>query len=663
MPLMNFVARNVPAISAVWLNKIDAFYTTLFGSATTASAAQIAIGVQTRTVRLIWQGGAVWKLFSADGVEQSLAASTTQGLQEAITLACTGIGTAGYDIEVVGGNLSTGGAAVLNCTTTVVWPPMQGKKIRFNAVTLNWGSGVGAIRAMTFNSMMMVDFALEGGQVVYQGSHALPILFKPSVGVPVDLVISIQQTKFYATVWGNTEFDWTGGGSCVLSSFDFNEINGNNAAVAFKVNEVPGGSNFGFNKFRLGHIHAVSGTAVMVGNAAPNAAQTFGYNEWYIIVGDDTVDPTNALQTYATKDTYRGTVDKSSLGAGKGLVVLGSSADENDIQLNFNAAPEWTDNSTKRSSWGFTGVDYPTPANNWAFNGDFGVWGAGTSAAPTGWTLSGAGAAAAQNTTTAQYHSGFNGVTLTSAAAPAVLSMDIASIPGQSKISDWQGKDVTLVGWIYTAAANVARIYVSDGVTETDGALHAGDSVLRMFVVRKRLALTANQVTCGLYIGAGVVSAVFSGVMLVVGRDIINLADFVPPKWQGRKAVMQFHSSSTGVAAGSTVYLSSSHDSTSEVSANTPIPFKKAVVRNMEAYASGAPTAAQTYTYTLRKGGVGGTALTCQTAGAVAIASSDITHEVYLAQGDVITPQLVTSAGAAATIHSVTLEIEEVPLA
>lgn len=44
MPLQNFVANSTPKISAAWLNLIDAFYVTLFQSATTAAQARTAIG-------------------------------------------------------------------------------------------------------------------------------------------------------------------------------------------------------------------------------------------------------------------------------------------------------------------------------------------------------------------------------------------------------------------------------------------------------------------------------------------------------------------------------------------------------------------------------------------------------------------------------------------
>lgn len=47
MPLQNFVDNSLPTIKAAWLNAVDAFYTTLFQSATTAAQARTALGSTT----------------------------------------------------------------------------------------------------------------------------------------------------------------------------------------------------------------------------------------------------------------------------------------------------------------------------------------------------------------------------------------------------------------------------------------------------------------------------------------------------------------------------------------------------------------------------------------------------------------------------------------
>ena len=49
MPLQSFVDGGPPVVSATWLNAIDAFYFTLFNSATTAAAARTALSVYSTT--------------------------------------------------------------------------------------------------------------------------------------------------------------------------------------------------------------------------------------------------------------------------------------------------------------------------------------------------------------------------------------------------------------------------------------------------------------------------------------------------------------------------------------------------------------------------------------------------------------------------------------
>lgn len=50
MPLQNFVNNAYPTVKSAWLNAIDAFYFTLFNSATTAAQARAAIGAISQTL-------------------------------------------------------------------------------------------------------------------------------------------------------------------------------------------------------------------------------------------------------------------------------------------------------------------------------------------------------------------------------------------------------------------------------------------------------------------------------------------------------------------------------------------------------------------------------------------------------------------------------------
>ena len=57
MPLQSFVDGGAPVIGATWLNAIDAFYFTLFNSATTAAAARTALSVPATADVLALTGG------------------------------------------------------------------------------------------------------------------------------------------------------------------------------------------------------------------------------------------------------------------------------------------------------------------------------------------------------------------------------------------------------------------------------------------------------------------------------------------------------------------------------------------------------------------------------------------------------------------------------
>lgn len=120
------------------------------------------------------------------------------------------------------------------------------------------------------------------------------------------------------------------------------------------------------------------------------------------------------------------------------------------------------------------------------------------------------------------------------------------------------------------------------------------------------------------------------------------------------KAAFVTHSSGT-VAAGATVYFSAYGNSATETQVSFVCPVA-GTIRNLYASADAAPGAAQTFTYTVRKGAAD-TAVTCQTSGGAATASNDTTHSATVAAGDLLTVKLVTSAGAAVQRHTAAFEV------
>lgn len=120
------------------------------------------------------------------------------------------------------------------------------------------------------------------------------------------------------------------------------------------------------------------------------------------------------------------------------------------------------------------------------------------------------------------------------------------------------------------------------------------------------------------------------------------------------KTAFATHSNGT-VAAGSTVYFGTGMQSATETQVSFVCPVS-GTLRNFYASADAAPGAAQTFTYTLRKGAAD-TALTSTTSGGAATASNDTTHSVSVTAGDLLAVKVVTSAGAAVQRHTAAFEV------
>lgn len=148
--------------------------------------------------------------------------------------------------------------------------------------------------------------------------------------------------------------------------------------------------------------------------------------------------------------------------------------------------------------------------------------------------------------------------------------------------------------------------------------------------------IVGNQVTQ--YVGTCVEEIYDEGTNTVLGRS---------------RDSRQFHSNGT-IATNSTVYLSPFGQSVTEAEVSIPVPFA-CTAKNLFAKSSAAPGATETYDYTLMVNGAPST-LTCQTADP-ATTTSDVTHLVTLAAGDLISIRAITSDGSAATRHSAAVEL------
>jgi len=234
-----------------------------------------------------------------DGTWLDVSSSTTSGLQEAVDYAC-GDGTAGsgdFDLHIVGGEASTGGAIVYNLSTTLAFPAMQGKKITSGAVTLNFTSGISTNPCVTFDSCMMVDVRLQGCQIV-NGGTGNALRFDPTNPCPLDtFVYQIVDSSFHITTVVNinnstqtnadgavVRFIPTSGthatnNGIVNSTFIFDEINQENTAsttAGIWIQNSAANKPFANNYIKCQHVHNHTGVGVQIGTSSAHAANASG---------------------------------------------------------------------------------------------------------------------------------------------------------------------------------------------------------------------------------------------------------------------------------------------------------------------------------------------------------------------------------------------------
>jgi hypothetical protein len=237
-----------------------------------------------------------------DGTWLDVSASTTSGLQEAITYAC-GDGTAGsgsLDLYIVGAEESTGGAVVYNCTTGIEFPAMQGRKIRSGAITINFTGAVGTGTCVTFDSAIMLDVDLSGCQIV-NGGVGRALSFSPVNPVPLDGglfgVEALIDSRFHITTVVNINngtqasvngavvtFNPAAGGTGINNcTFEFDEINQQNTAAGtigiFVVNSTSGAP-FANNFIKCVHVHNHRGVGLQIGSST--AIDGYSNNTWQI---------------------------------------------------------------------------------------------------------------------------------------------------------------------------------------------------------------------------------------------------------------------------------------------------------------------------------------------------------------------------------------------
>ena len=282
--------------------------------------------------------GGVGRVFAPSGTEVSTTGTTTSGLQEAITYACTN----GFDLEVVGGgdsNFSGAGGVVYQVASgsTLVFPAIQGKRIKFGACTIN-GQGTTSDPVITFDSMLLCDVEMPATQIVGATRTGHTVVFQPTNNVPIDLIKVIVDTKVHIhTVVGTSataskaavKFDVSVNG-INNNEFVFAEINGGDYGIL--VTSPAASKSFMANIVRCPHLHGSVGTNphVQVGTSSTNAASLFN-NDWQLHIHTDSAASKRGYDTWELGGQHR--IATVAINVAKVALFLEASATKNVITL------------------------------------------------------------------------------------------------------------------------------------------------------------------------------------------------------------------------------------------------------------------------------------------------------------------------------------------
>lgn len=194
-----------------------------------------------------------------------------------------------------------------------------------------------------------------------------------------------------------------------------------------------------------------------------------------------------------------------------------------DVALNEDGTPKAGAGTTQDV------VAATLPQSNVVLNETFIIWAAGDSAAPSGWTLAGTGAAAARAGTglgDTNRKVGDFCAKLTFGTTTLTLSQDVLPAAAFSRVNHLQGTTVGLGAWVKAATGTQARIYVTDGVVTTYSDYHAGDGSWTWLSLSHDISGSASKLTVGISVEGSAANPVyFSGPTLL-------LASLPPTDWR-----------------------------------------------------------------------------------------------------------------------------------
>jgi hypothetical protein len=140
-------------------------------------------------------------------------------------------------------------------------------------------------------------------------------------------------------------------------------------------------------------------------------------------------------------------------------------------------------------------------------NSQFDIWGAGTSAAPTGWTLTATAARATSGAGRGYYAVQLGG--------EGALTQDAGRANGQLL-----GKTISAACYVRNSTASASRIGISDGLTATYSSYHTGGGGDELLTVSKTISSSAISLLIGPDCSSSNVTATFSNCVAVEGSSV-----------------------------------------------------------------------------------------------------------------------------------------------
>lgn len=161
-------------------------------------------------------------------------------------------------------------------------------------------------------------------------------------------------------------------------------------------------------------------------------------------------------------------------------------------------------------------------------NWDLEAWPDGVTSAPTGWTLSGAGASVDRESTIVKVRN--HSAKVTRSGADAFF---FSSIPN---FTFFQNRTITLGKWVNASVANQVRLRVNDGPTSSSSAFHSGTPGFEFLTVTHTVSGAATQLQLG-----GLVSidgiVYFDGAVMKEASSLVSTdrSDFIQPQSNGKR--------------------------------------------------------------------------------------------------------------------------------